>query len=106
MVAGRPHAKFDFNTPADIPVALIAGGSDPLMPPRQMLVISYRLQRAVKQREVITLDGQDHWSAGAAGIPAAICLLRQTAASEDARALSGSRSEIQAECELNLTSRS
>lgn len=71
VTAGVPQRNFDFNTPADIPLAMIAGEADPLIQPRQMLVISYRLQRAVKQREMITLPGQDHWSVGAAAIPAA-----------------------------------
>jgi pimeloyl-ACP methyl ester carboxylesterase len=71
VVAGLPQRTFDYNTPADIPLALISGSNDLTVPPRQMLVVSYRLQRVIKQREIITLEGQDHWSAGAAGIPAA-----------------------------------
>lgn len=72
LVAGRPPADFDYSKCPDVPLALLSGGQDVLTPPRQMLVVSYKLQRSVNQRETIALKGQDHWSAGAAGIAPAL----------------------------------
>jgi pimeloyl-ACP methyl ester carboxylesterase len=60
--------NYDFRTPANVPLAILAGTADQWTTVQQVLVLSYRLKPVVTTQEFVRLESQDHWSSGPAAI--------------------------------------
>lgn len=68
VVGVGPARNYDYQAPANVPLAILAGTADHLISVQQALVLSYRLKPAVTTQEFIRLESQDHWSSGPAAI--------------------------------------